>query len=187
MCRSFFSSSATAGMLQSRKMVSDMYQARLSKILSAFTLLAVMLLADQVTKLIALERFIIPVYIMPILDLRLMLNTGATFGFLSNMENANNLFICLSIGILIAVLVSMYRHKNHTVSTVLAYLMVLSGGTGNLMDRYMYGAVVDFIDFHIGRWHYPTFNIADSFIVIGAGLFILSAVREGKSEFEKTF
>jgi signal peptidase II len=44
---------------------------------------------------------------------------------------------------------------------------VIGGALGNVVDRFLYGAVVDFLDFHIAGWHYPTFNIADSFVFIG--------------------
>ena len=52
--------------------------------------------------------------------------------------------------------------------------LIVGGAMGNLIDRVRFGAVVDFLDFHVGAWHYPAFNIADMCIVIGVFLFILN-------------
>ena len=52
--------------------------------------------------------------------------------------------------------------------------LIVGGAFGNLIDRIRFGAVIDFLDFHIGGWHYPAFNIADMCIVIGVILFILN-------------
>jgi signal peptidase II len=54
---------------------------------------------------------------------------------------------------------------------------VIGGALGNLIDRLSMGAVVDFIDLHVAGWHWPAFNLADSVIMIGAGLFILDEIR----------
>lgn len=64
-----------------------------------------------------------------------------------------------------------------------ALSLILGGALGNVLDRIMYGAVVDFIDLHYANWHWPAFNIADSAICIGAGLLIWSELRKsfGKS------
>ena len=52
--------------------------------------------------------------------------------------------------------------------------MIAGGALGNLIDRIRFGAVVDFLDFHIGGWHWPAFNVADIFITVGIGLYLLS-------------
>jgi signal peptidase II len=54
--------------------------------------------------------------------------------------------------------------------------LILSGAVGNLYDRFAYGYVVDFLDFYIGEYHWPAFNVADSCITIGAGLLLLTAL-----------
>mgnify|MGYP003351637601 CR=1 FL=1 len=56
-------------------------------------------------------------------------------------------------------------------------VFILGGAIGNLIDRLAYGHVIDFIDFHIGGWHWPAFNIADGAITIGAALFVLDELR----------
>ena len=64
-----------------------------------------------------------------------------------------------------------------------ALSLILGGALGNVLDRIMFGAVVDFIDLHYGNWHWPAFNIADSAISIGAALIVFSELRKsfGKS------
>ena len=54
--------------------------------------------------------------------------------------------------------------------------LVMGGAIGNVIDRARWGAVFDFADFHVGRWHWPAFNIADSAIVIGVGLLLLDSL-----------
>jgi signal peptidase II len=55
--------------------------------------------------------------------------------------------------------------------------LILGGAAGNVFDRILWGRVTDFLDFYVGQYHWPTFNIADSAIVIGSGLFLLDTLR----------
>lgn len=111
------------------------------------------------------------------LNLTLVYNRGAAFGFLSNESGWQNLFF---IGIAAAIIISIIgfllraRHKDRLMVTAL--MLVLGGALGNLVDRLRLGEVVDFIDFHIGSWHWYTFNLADSAITIGATLLVLDAL-----------
>jgi len=66
--------------------------------------------------------------------------------------------------------------------TQLSLVLILSGAAGNLYDRFMYGYVVDFLDFYIGSYHWPAFNVADSCITIGAGLLLLDSFVSGARE-----
>ena len=59
-----------------------------------------------------------------------------------------------------------------------ALALILAGAAGNLYDRLMYGYVVDFLDFYVGSWHWPAFNVADTCITIGAGLLILDSLAK---------
>lgn len=62
--------------------------------------------------------------------------------------------------------------------------LILGGAAGNLIDRVLHGSVIDFLDFYAGQYHYPAFNVADSCIVIGAGLVILELLFEKKATAE---
>ncbi|MCE1782464.1 signal peptidase II, partial [Enterobacter hormaechei] len=69
----------------------------------------------------------------------------------------------------------MYRSSARQKLRNIAYALVIGGALGNLFDRLVHGFVVDFIDFYVGEWHWPTFNIADSAICIGAALIIIES------------
>lgn len=66
-----------------------------------------------------------------------------------------------------------------------ALALILTGAVGNLYDRLVYGYVVDFLDFYVGNWHWPAFNVADSCITIGAGLLILDSLLKPSQTAER--
>jgi signal peptidase II len=104
-------------------------------------------------------------------------NTGAAFSFLSDAGGWQRWFF-VGLGVLaVAVLAFlMIRHAGQVLFS-LAATLIISGAIGNTIDRLSYGHVVDFIDWHYAGWHWPAFNFADSFIMVGAGLFILDEIR----------
>lgn len=110
---------------------------------------------------------IIPGY----LDLDYLENRGAAFGIFQG-----NVGILAAISILIALGILLYLVRNPTLPRMVKFSMslVAAGALGNVIDRLFYGFVVDFIHFHIqNSWHFPTFNIADMGVVIGAGLLLI--------------
>lgn len=104
-------------------------------------------------------------------------NTGAAFSFLSDAGGWQRWFF-VGLGVLaVAVLAFlMIRHAGQVLFS-LAATLIISGAIGNTIDRLSYGYVVDFIDWHYAGWHWPAFNFADSFIMVGACLFILDEIR----------
>ena len=62
---------------------------------------------------------------------------------------------------------------------IVGELLVLSGACSNLVDRFVYGAVLDFIDLYVGPWHWYTFNLADTWVVVGVGVGFLSCASTG--------
>ncbi|MGV3344801.1 signal peptidase II [Enterobacteriaceae bacterium LUAb1] len=101
-------------------------------------------------------------------------NYGAAFSFLADKGGWQRWFFAgVAIAITIALLVMMYRSATTKKLNNIAYALIIGGALGNLFDRFWHGFVVDFIDFYVGDWHYPTFNIADAAICIGAALIIL--------------
>ena len=82
--------------------------------------------------------------------------------------------IVLSIITLLIVLYIIYLiYKSNNNYDIYIYSLIVAGGFGNLYDRITYGGVFDFLDFHLGQYHWPAFNLADSLICIGIGLIIL--------------
>ncbi len=143
----------------------------------------VVLLLDQATKLIALAKLALheSVALAPFLNLTLVYNKGAAFGFLSSASGWQNLFFIGVALVACAVILYLVRQlgSGDRLLTV-ALMLVLGGAIGNLLDRLLYGHVVDFIDVYYRGWHWPAFNVADSAITVGAVLIALDALGIGK-------
>ena len=102
-------------------------------------------------------------------------NTGVSFSMFNNYGNIGAYILsAVAIAVVIALFVWLRTEKSKLVQVALG--MIMGGAIGNVIDRLRLGAVFDFLDVHIGEHHWPAFNVADSFICIGAGLIILSAV-----------
>ena len=106
-------------------------------------------------------------------NLVLTYNKGAAFSFLSAASGwQGTLFLTVGIAASAFIVWLLTRHaKQKLFSAALA--LILGGALGNVIDRVAYGHVIDFLDFHLGGWHWPAFNVADSAIVCGAALLIL--------------
>ena len=105
-----------------------------------------------------------------------VLNRGAAWGFLDseNIDWQRPLFIVIGI-IALAFIVYMLKTADRTDKWMVAGLGLIAGGAvGNLIDRIRLGVVVDFLDFYVGDYHWPAFNIADCALTVGAGCILLS-------------
>ena len=137
-------------------------------------------IADQATKVaaVALLDPASSVELIPTLDLVLAYNTGAAFSFLSTAGGWQRwLFIGLAVAICGFILHWLRDLPRGARWFPLALSLILGGAVGNVIDRIRIGAVVDFIDFHVGGWHWPAFNVADSAICVGAALLVLGMFR----------
>ena len=120
------------------------------------------------------------VQLLPFLNLVLVHNTGAAFGFLSNADGWQNIFfIVVAVAASIFILWMSWRLDSKDRLLAVALMLVLGGALGNLVDRLIYGYVIDFIDVYYGTWHWPAFNVADSAITIGAVILVLDALGAG--------
>ncbi len=116
-------------------------------------------------------------------------NTGAAFGLFaeSNTQWKIGALVSFSVIALIVVTALLWKHSYSLSTTTIGLSLILGGATGNLWDRLASGHVVDFLDFHIGSYHWPAFNVADSAIVIGAILLVSEIVfSKSPSETVKT-
>jgi len=111
--------------------------------------------------------------LLPFLRIVYVENEGAAFGLFSNI--GNNTFIFISIAAII--LIGLYIISVTRWLELFSLSLILGGATGNLIDRLMIGKVIDFIDFFVGKWHWPAFNVADSALTVGLILFLLSNLR----------
>ena len=101
-------------------------------------------------------------------------NTGAAFSIFSNNTI---LVIIISIVVIGFLLFYIYKNKGNNKLENVSYAFILGGAIGNLIDRLVYGYVIDFLDFEILSYDAPIFNLADTFIVIGVILFLINTLR----------
>ena len=119
------------------------------------------------------------IYVNEYLDFILVFNTGISYGLFSGGGDFQK-WILISLSILIIIfLLSLIRNES-TILSKLSISFIIGGALGNLLDRFTYGAVVDFISLHAKGFSWYIFNIADMFIVLGVILFILSQFISSK-------
>ena len=114
------------------------------------------------------------------LSLDLVWNKGVAFGLFS--MNSVAFYNALTILILIIILIVLYLSFASSGFKKIAYLMIAGGAIGNVYDRIFYRQVPDFIDFHVGDFHWFIFNIADIFITFGVIFMILIEFKANKNE-----
>jgi len=141
-------------------------------------LILFVVLTDQLTKLWVMsslphhgKRIIIP----GLFNLVHVANTGAAFGLLAG-EYAwwrQVFFIVVALVALVVIYMAYSKSEARTLIFITAVGFIAGGALGNLIDRIRFGAVVDFLDFYIKSYHWPAFNVADSAISVGVGLFLV--------------
>ncbi|GAA0558745.1 signal peptidase II [Rheinheimera aquimaris] len=138
-------------------------------------LIALVLMVDQLTKqaVIANMQLFDSIELLPVFNLTYVRNYGAAFSFLSDAGGWQRWFFTLiAVAISVVLAVWLARNSKAQLKLNMALALVLAGAVGNLIDRSIYGYVIDFLHVYYQNWHYPAFNIADSAICIGAALLI---------------
>ena len=139
---------------------------------------------DQATKHLIMQNFaeFEELTLLPVLDFMRLHNEGAAFSFLDNAGGWQRwLFVALGIGVSVGILVGLRRlpaRGQHMLAAGLS--LVLGGALGNVIDRVLWGHVVDFIRVHYEDWYFPAFNVADSAITVGAALLILDTLLDAR-------
>jgi signal peptidase II len=143
---------------------------------------ALIVVADQVTKYAAVKYLAAgSIEVTPFFNLVLAYNSGAAFSLLADAAGwQRGLFIGIAL-VAVAWIVYLLRRYSHQRLFALALSLVLAGAVGNVIDRILIGAVIDFLDFHAFGRHWPAFNVADSAITCGAVLLVWDALRPQKS------
>ena len=147
----------------------------LKKKLFPFLVFSSVVLLDYITKKL-IEIYVKPyevINVFPFLRIVNIKNTGAAFGLFANL--GNNIFIIISL--IAIILIILYLLRTDDKIETLSLSMILGGAIGNLIDRVTISQVIDFIDFFVGKWHWPAFNVADSALTIGIFLFLLANIR----------
>ena len=140
---------------------------------------AIIILIDQLTKITATKLLAYGESrpFTSFFNLVLAHNKGAAFSFLA-AESGWQRYFFTGLGLAAALFIIYLLKKNAGQRLFCwALALILGGAIGNVIDRIMYGYVVDFLDVHFGGWHWPAFNVADSAICIGAVLFVLDELR----------
>lgn len=147
-------------------------------------LTALVLVIDQLSKWLMSSWLDLhqTVAVMPYFNLTLAHNYGAAFSFLASAGGWQRwFFTLLALVVSVALIIWMKKLKSHARLEAAALALILGGALGNLIDRVLFGYVVDFLDVYVGSYHWPAFNVADSAICIGAVLLIFDSFRS-KSE-----
>jgi signal peptidase II len=137
------------------------------------------LVLDQASKWLASGALAVgeSIPLVPMVALARAHNYGAAFSFLDNASGWQRwFFVLLALVVCGFLLVWLMRLARHEIRAALGISLILGGAVGNLVDRVRLGYVIDFIDVYYRSWHFPTFNLADSAITLGAGLLILDAL-----------
>ena len=114
------------------------------------------------------------VHLLPFFNLWLKYNAGASFGFLGTAGGWQVfLFSGISIIVVVAIFAWFGKVRRSNWMLGLSLSLILGGACGNLIDRLRYKYVIDFFDFHVGHWHFATFNVADTAICIGAVFLVI--------------
>lgn len=144
--------------------------------------LTLIIILDQLTKMIV-DRTMplhgsIPI-IEGVFNLTYVRNTGAAFGIFSRSHEAFRLpfLVLVSVAAIGFILVMIRRLGEQETGLITALAFILGGALGNLIDRILHGEVVDFLDVYWSNYHWPAFNLADSFITVGVTITLYFLVR----------
>jgi len=141
----------------------------------AVSIAGIIVVLDQITKfLVSQDRPNFQI-ISGFFNIHYVENTGAAFGILQDKQVLLTIVSVLAMGVLLFLIFSA-REEQHGMLAALAF--ILGGTCGNLIDRVHLGYVVDFLQFHVKQYYWPSFNVADSAITIGVGLLILTTFRQ---------
>ncbi len=156
-------------------------ESRKAKLILLLIVVILVVALDQWTKMVAFQQ-LSPVYPKKIIDgffsLTLVMNSGVAFGVFSGIESSLKAYFLLGLSGITVVLVIFYYlyEKNLQVLTRFGLTLVVGGAFGNMIDRWRYEKVVDFLDFYWKNYHWPAFNIADCAISIGVTLLLVDVL-----------
>jgi signal peptidase II len=135
-------------------------------------------LFDQATKWLVLERILVPphpIEVWPIFNIVLVWNRGVSFGLLNSASEWTPILLsAFAIAVSLFLVAWLRRVDNRLLAAAIG--LVIGGALGNVADRLRHGAVVDFLDLHIGSLHWPVFNVADASITVGVLLILIDGL-----------
>jgi signal peptidase II len=155
-----------------------------------FIIMVLVVVSDQLSKLWILDNYALyesTTLIPGFFNFTFLRNSGAAFGMLSNMPLLWRQIFFISIAVIALVVLILMQRKMGRESFwyTLSFAFIGGGAVGNVIDRVLYGSVIDFLDVYVGQYHWPAFNVADSGITVGVCIFLLLQILEGKGESEQ--
>jgi len=149
-----------------------------------FFVISSIVIADQITKFWIHKNLAFMTYldIFPFFKIVHFQNKGAAFSFLHDAAGWQRYFL-ITVSMIAIVVIPFFIKKNKKEPLALwSFTFILAGAIGNLIDRIYYGYVIDFIYLHVNDFYWPAFNIADSFITIGAFLLIFDMMKKSREK-----
>lgn len=148
-------------------------------------IILVILILDQASKHYILAYVMAPPKIIDVtsfFQLVLVWNKGISFGLFGSGDYT---WIVAIFAILVTLFLGQWMFRARTTLLAAAIALVVGGAIGNLIDRLRFGAVIDFLYFHLGDYYWPAFNVADAAICIGVGLIVLDGLLLSKESLKK--
>ncbi len=144
------------------------------KQINILLIVILVILCDQISKFYIVYNFELHkvFYVTSFFNLVHALNKGVSFGMFHSYDLPKHFFTLINFNIVLILITWSLKTEEPHVEKYCA--LMIGGALGNISDRCVRGAVIDFLDFHISHYHYPAFNIADSAICIGAFLILIS-------------
>ncbi len=149
--------------------------------LSWLWIAVVVAVLDQITKLMVIDQLVAYVDVIPLtgfFNLVHVHNTGAAFSLFADQPGWQRYFFLGIAVVASAVIFYLLRKAAGRPLYAIALTLILGGAIGNVIDRALYGHVIDFLDFYLGTWHWPAFNVADSAITVGAVMLVWDSFRK---------
>jgi signal peptidase II len=149
---------------------------------------AAVLVVDQATKYLIVEHLLRPagvtqtpfftdtvIELLPVFNLIMAWNRGVSFSLFS-ADSAAGQWVLVAVQLAITAGLVWWMTRLETRTLVVGAGLIVGGALGNIIDRVRFGAVADFFDFHVGGWHFATFNVADACITLGVAAWLLDAL-----------
>lgn len=143
---------------------------------------AIVVVADQALKAMVVDQVMADGRtreLAPFLNLVIVWNRGVSFGIF-NKDWGGAPWALSAVAVAIVVLLTLWLARQNSRVTAAGIGLIIGGAVGNVVDRARFGAVFDFIDFHLGGWHWPAFNLADSAITLGVIVLLVDSLFRGR-------
>ena len=175
--------------MQFLRRIKSYFKAQKQVLFHVFFTSALITSVDFFTKNVVFSMQQAGIYVCSFFNILKVKNYGVSFGFLNEGQHSGYVYLILVLEILITMFLlyslrDCQKYKKPRLF-LFANVFIIGGALGNIIDRICNGYVRDFLDFHIGSYHWPCFNVADIFICVGVGIWIICELFFRKKVFEK--